>query len=106
MRLFLTCTHQVLRRCDLTSGSRRNRCLRGRTPTVNHAPAAFIENKRYRAKPGRVGDVVNRKAGSVYQTDAVLILVGGVQGRLKRAPPGNGFSFNKTKQYRVRRCSK
>jgi hypothetical protein len=29
--------------------------------------------------------VVNRNAGSVYQTDAVLILIDGVQGRLKRA---------------------
>jgi lipoprotein-anchoring transpeptidase ErfK/SrfK len=31
--------------------------------------------------------VVNRSAGSVYQTDAVLILIGGVQGRSKRALP-------------------
>jgi hypothetical protein len=32
-------------------------------------------------KPRGIGDVVNRKAVSVYQTDAVLILIGGVQGR-------------------------
>jgi hypothetical protein len=51
------------------------------TPTINHARAAFIENKRYPAKPRGIGDVVNRKAVSVYQTDAVLILIAGVAGR-------------------------
>jgi hypothetical protein len=51
------------------------------TPTINHARSPFTENKRYRAKPGGIGDVVNRNAVSVYQTDAVLILIGGVQGR-------------------------
>jgi hypothetical protein len=97
MSFSLTFTSQVLRRCDLTSGSRRqsgevypNR----RTPTINHARAPFIENKRCRKKPRQIGDVVNRKAVSVYQTDAVLILVGGVQGRRSVAPT--------TKQYRVR----
>jgi hypothetical protein len=49
-------------------------------PTVNHARRRFTENKRYRTKRRRIGDVVNRKGVSVYQTDAVLILVGGVQG--------------------------
>ena len=48
----------------------------------------FIENKRYRIKPRRIDDVVNRNAVSVYQTDAVLVLVGGVQGRshIERSP--------------------
>ena len=50
------------------------------TPAINHAGAAFIENKRYPAKPRGIGDVVNRKAVCVYQTDAVLILIGGVAG--------------------------
>jgi hypothetical protein len=54
-------------------------------------PPPFIENKRYRTKPLAISDVVNRKAVSVYQTDAVLILAGGVQGRLKRALPENQF---------------
>ena len=49
-----------------------------RTPRVNHACAAFTENKRYRIKPRAIDDVVNRNAVSVYQTDAVLILVSGV----------------------------
>jgi hypothetical protein len=52
-----------------------------RTPTINHALAPFTENKRCRIKPRGIGDVVNRKAVSVYQTDAVLILIGGDQGR-------------------------
>jgi hypothetical protein len=47
----------------------------------------FIENKRYRIKPRRIDDVVNRKAVSVYQTDAVLVLVGGVQRRLNQRSP-------------------
>jgi hypothetical protein len=38
-------------------------------PTINHAPPAFTENKRYRAKRRAVDDVVNRNAVSVYQTD-------------------------------------
>jgi hypothetical protein len=69
---------------------------RRRTPTINHALPAFIENKRYPAKPPAIGDVVNRNAVSVYQTEAVLILTGEVQG----ADP----SALTTKQYRVRRC--
>src|ERR1700694_1928993 len=73
-------------------------CPNCRTPTINHAREPFIENKRYRKKPREIDGVVNRKAASVYQTDAVLILVGGVQGRRSDAPT--------TKQYRVRRCSK
>jgi hypothetical protein len=48
---------------------------------INHAGPAFTKNKRYRKKPRGIGDVVNRKDVSVYQTDAVLILVGGVQRR-------------------------
>jgi hypothetical protein len=47
----------------------------------------FTENKRYRTKARRIGDVVNRNAVSVYQTDAVLILIGGVQGALEAALP-------------------
>jgi hypothetical protein len=47
----------------------------GHTPAINHARAPFTENKRCRTKPRAVSDVVNRKAVSVYQTDAVLILV-------------------------------
>jgi hypothetical protein len=52
-----------------------------RIPTINHAALPFTENKRCRTKPRGFGDVVNRKALSVYQTDAVLILIGGVQRR-------------------------
>jgi len=52
-----------------------------RTPTINHASRAFIENKRYRSKPHGIRDVVNRNGDSVYQTEAVLILIGGVQRR-------------------------
>jgi hypothetical protein len=57
------------------------RIARARIPTINHAPSAFIENKRYPAKPPGIGDVVNRNGDSVYQTDAVLILIGEVQRR-------------------------
>jgi hypothetical protein len=39
------------------------------TPTINHAACPFIENKRYRTNPRAFGDVVNRNAVSVYQTD-------------------------------------
>jgi hypothetical protein len=71
-----------------------------RTPTINHARAAFTENKRYPAKPRGIGDVVNRRAVSVYQTEAVLILIGGVPA------PFRCFADEAvTKQYRVRRCS-
>jgi hypothetical protein len=66
------------------------------TPTINHALAAFTENKRYQTKPRAFDDVVNRNDDSVYQTDAVLILAGGVQRRRCGA--------RATKQYRVRRC--
>src|ERR1700732_767988 len=59
----------------------RRRAARRDTPRINHAASAFIENKRYRTNPQPVDDVVNRNADSVYQTDAVLILSGAVQGR-------------------------
>jgi hypothetical protein len=52
-----------------------------RTPTINHARAAFIENKRYRTKRRRIDDVVNRNAVSVYQTDQVLICIDCVRRR-------------------------
>jgi hypothetical protein len=42
------------------------------TPTINHARMLFTENKRYRAKPSDLDDVVNRNADSVYQTDVVF----------------------------------
>jgi hypothetical protein len=48
--------------------------LRDGTPTINHVRAAFTQNKRYRTNQRAIGDVVNRNAVSVYQTDAVLIL--------------------------------
>jgi hypothetical protein len=62
-----------LSRRDLTLSSHRNR-LRGcapvpRTPAINHARPAFIENKRYRTKRSAIDDVVNLNAVSVYQTD-------------------------------------
>jgi hypothetical protein len=64
---------------------------------INHPRRPFIENKRYWPKPRVMGDVVNRNAVSVYQTDAVLTLLGGVQMALATGAPT-------TKQYRVRRC--
>src|ERR1700733_6698348 len=70
-----------------------------RTPAINHAYSAFTENKRYRMKPRAIDDVVNRNAVSVYQTDAVLILAGGVQRRRSGA-----HDETVAKQYRVRRC--
>jgi hypothetical protein len=45
------------------------RVCEGRTPTINHVAAAFTQNKRYRTNQRPVGDVVNRNAVSVYQTD-------------------------------------
>jgi hypothetical protein len=40
------------------------------TPTVNHAAAAFIENKRCREEHRSHADVVNPMPDFVYQTDA------------------------------------
>src|SRR5580698_2470753 len=81
---------------EFTPGIVRDAGDDGRTPRINHALPAFTENKRYQIKPRAIDDVVNRNAGSVYQTDAVLILAGGVQRRRSGAPTA--------KQYRVRRC--
>jgi hypothetical protein len=67
-----------------TPGTVIERIMRRRTPTINHAHPPFIENKRCRTKPRAVDDVVNRNAVSVYQTDCVLILSGGVQGRFRK----------------------
>jgi hypothetical protein len=76
---------RVLDRGDLTRSSRRElprwRAARRDTPRINHAVSAFTENKRYQTNPQPIDDVVNRNAGFVYQTDAVLILIGVVQGR-------------------------
>jgi hypothetical protein len=67
-----------------TPGTVIERIMRRRTPTINHARPPFIENKRCPPKPRAVDDVVNRNAVSVYQTDCVLILSGGVQGRFRK----------------------
>src|SRR5882724_2110539 len=67
-----------------------------RIPSINHASRAFIENKRYRIKPRAFDDVVNRNAVSVYQTDEVVILAGGVQSAAPAHP--------RRKTVRVRRC--
>jgi hypothetical protein len=94
--LFLTFTlssfTQMRFNMRFTPGTAATTRWRPSQPTINHARPPFIENKRYRMKPRRIGDVVNPKAVSVYQTDAVLVLVGGVQGRLKRALPENSFN--------------
>ncbi|MDH2383810.1 hypothetical protein [Bradyrhizobium sp. CER78] len=67
----------VLDSADLTSGSRGNSLHRQHAtaaiPPINHVAAAFTQNKRYRAKPRRIADVVNPNGRSVYQTDAVFI---------------------------------
>ena len=41
------------------------------TPSVNHEPVAFIQNKRYLQQHREIGSVVNPKAVFVYQTDAI-----------------------------------
>jgi hypothetical protein len=70
-----------------TPGIVVKRAVRRHTPTINHARPPFTENKRYPMKARGIDDVVNREAVSVYQTDAVLILSDGVQGRLNRTLP-------------------
>jgi hypothetical protein len=45
-----------------------------------------MENKLYRKEQRANADVVNRNAVSVYQTDAVLILIGEVQGAGQALP--------------------
>jgi hypothetical protein len=68
----------VLYICDLTWGSRQQPHAKhiacGRTPSINHAAPAFIENKRYRTNPRATGDMVNRNADFVYQTDQVFVV--------------------------------
>src|SRR4051812_32562673 len=44
---------------------------------VNHGAVVFIQNKRCCKELDRFDGVVNRNADSVYQTDAVLILIRG-----------------------------
>src|SRR6202034_2680801 len=61
------------------------RCDR-RIPTVNHARLAFIENKRYGMKRRGIGDVVNRNAVFVYQTDKVLICIDRMRRASSRRP--------------------
>jgi hypothetical protein len=56
------------------------------TPAINHVRPPFTQNKRYRANPRAIDDVVNRNGASVYQTDAVLILIDRVQWRRSGAP--------------------
>jgi hypothetical protein len=45
-----------------------------RSPAINHAAAAFIENKRYRTNPHAETGMVNRNGPSVYQTDQVFVV--------------------------------
>jgi hypothetical protein len=75
------------------------RLARGRTPTINHEPAAFIQNKRYPINQRATDDVVNRNGASVYQTDQVLICSDRVHGVVQALP-----RTNSDEEYRVRRC--
>jgi lipoprotein-anchoring transpeptidase ErfK/SrfK len=59
---------------EFTRGPGRSQFPAPCKPAINHGGCAFIENKRYREEPRRIGDVVNQNAGFVYQTDAVLNL--------------------------------
>jgi hypothetical protein len=73
---------------------------------VNHEPAQFIENKRYReeGRPPRV--VVNRNADSVYQTECDFAFIEPVR-RVRRqnvSSMSDGAIVNDEK-CRVRRCS-
>lgn len=52
---------------DFAIGRSSSEC----TSLINHARAAFIENKRYRKEQPACDDVVNRKRAFVYQTDAI-----------------------------------
>jgi len=70
---------------------------RAYTPTINHAPAKFTENKRYAAKPRPVDDVVNQNRDSVYQTEVVLILAGGVPKRFSTNASGARCRFGAPK---------
>jgi hypothetical protein len=64
-----------------TPGTRERCAPPAQEPTINHAGAGFIENKRYRMNPRGFAGVVNPKAAPVYQTDAVLILIDGMHRR-------------------------
>jgi hypothetical protein len=64
-----------------------------RTPTINHAAAVFIENKRYREEQALHADVVNRKRGFVYQTDALLTLNVRVHGALSARQRRNSAEY-------------
>jgi hypothetical protein len=86
LNLHSSCFKQTRFNTEFTPELVIKTCGARRIPTINHACSAFTENKRYRTKPRAIGDVVNRNADSVYQTDAVLILVSGVQRRRSGAP--------------------
>src|SRR5712671_6837377 len=108
MSFFLTFTLiRVLGRCDLTWGSQQEPLAKhfagNRTRSLNHAPHAFIQNKRYRPNPRPFSGVVNRNAVSVYQTEAVLDFIHHVRRRRSASRTMIGVE---TKQYRVRPCSK
>jgi hypothetical protein len=71
--------------------------------SINHATSAFIENKRYRTDPRPIDDVVNRNAASVYQTDAVLILIGRCAGAPTGALNTNSSRRNSTEYVDVQK---
>src|SRR5258708_38370541 len=108
MSFFLTFTLiRVLGRCDLTWGSQQEPLAKhfagNRSRSLNHAPHAFIQNKRYRPNPRPFSGVVNRNAVSVYQTEAVLDFIHHVRRRLSAVRKTISAA---TKQYRVRPCPK
>jgi hypothetical protein len=44
------------------------------SPAINHAAAAFIENKRYLINQAAETGMVNRNGPSVYQTNQVFVV--------------------------------
>src|SRR5260221_5919636 len=104
MSFFLTFTLvRVLGRCDLTWGSQQEPLAKhfagNRTRWINHAPPAFIQNKRYRPNPRPFSGVVNRNAVSVYQTEAAFDFIHHLPRRLSAVRQNINTA---TKPYRVR----
>jgi len=46
-----------------------------RQALINHAAAAFTQNKRCRQEQRQCDDVVNRRAAAVYQTECGLVSI-------------------------------
>ena len=98
---FTPCSFRQMRfNIGFTPGTRRRSCRSAAHQRLTMRARRSLKINATGQNRARIGDVVNRNAVSVYQTDAVLILIDGVQRRRSGARRPTGETVQSTSMFR------